>query len=302
MARYRKVDVRIHSDEKFRQLSGPPPCGKYLWLYLITGPHTGPIPGLFRAGQAAMAEELDWDLEGFREAFQEAFQKGMVKADWKAKLVWLPNALKYNPPASPNVVKSWANAWDELPECALKNEAFQEIKAFLEGFGKAFAKAFAKAYANQEQEQEQEQDIQTCGVGDAGAVATVDQLELTPTKPDPPPKRSDDVAEVWSHYRTHHPKAPRLLKSNRKERRLILERLQDFTVDDLKAAIDGYHADPWYRGHNDRGKAFLQLEMMVRSVGQVQRGIELAEGHAKSNGRAPPNLLDHPLAQEDISH
>lgn len=167
--RYRKVEVRTWGDEKFRALSAIPPCGQGLWLFLITGPHTGPIPGLFRAGRAAMAEELDWDIEAFDKAFQEAFQQGMVKADFKARVVWLPSAIKHNKPESPNVVRSWATEFDLIPECDLKREAFESLKAsihalgeayakaFNETFGKAYAKALPKTMPNQEQEQEQEQ-------------------------------------------------------------------------------------------------------------------------------------------------
>lgn len=166
--RYRKVEVRTWGDEKFRALSPMPPCGQGLWLFLITGPHTGPIPGLFRAGRAAMAEELDWDIEAFDKAFQEAFRQGMVKADFKARVMWVPNAIKHNKPESPNVVRSWATEFDLIPECDLKREAFESLKSSIHALGEAYAKAFnetfAKAYAkalpktmpNQEQEQEQE--------------------------------------------------------------------------------------------------------------------------------------------------
>lgn len=172
-SRYRKVEVRTWGDEKFRSLSALPPCGQGLWLFLITGPHTGPIPGLFRAGRAAMAEELDWELEAFDKAFQEVFQQGMVKADFKARVMWVPNAIKHNRPESPNVVKSWAAEFDLIPECDLKREALEHLrasvyalgeafgKAFDETFGKASAKASPKAMPNQEQEQEQEQDRET---------------------------------------------------------------------------------------------------------------------------------------------
>src|SRR5690349_15303845 len=49
MARYRKVDTRIWGDTKFRDLSSPGPSAKYLWLFVLTGPHTSNVPGLFRA-------------------------------------------------------------------------------------------------------------------------------------------------------------------------------------------------------------------------------------------------------------
>lgn len=167
MSRYRKIEVKTWSDEKFRELSPLLPSGQALWFFLLTGPHTGPIPGMFRAGRAAMAEELGWPQEDFDKAFQEAFQLGMVKADFKARFVWLPNAIKHNKPESPNVVKSWGREFDLLPECELKAEAFEELKAFIFGLGEAYAKAFREVFANylkkaslkampnQEQEQEQ---------------------------------------------------------------------------------------------------------------------------------------------------
>lgn len=162
MARYRKIDVRIWGDEKFSSLSRLEPSGQGLFLYLLTNPNTNSIPGLFRAGEAQLAEELGWPMEGFREAFGEASSKGIVKADWKARLIWIPNAFRYNKPESPNVVTSWSVSWDELPECGLKVIAYEALKAFAEGLGGGFAKAFDKAcpkpMANQEQEQEQEQE------------------------------------------------------------------------------------------------------------------------------------------------
>jgi hypothetical protein len=178
MSRYRKIEVRTWADERFRSLSPMPPSGQGLWFFLLTGPHTGPIPGLFRAGRAAMAEELDWSLESFDKAFQEVFGNGMAKADFKARLVWLPNALKHNKPESPNVVRSWRVELDLLPECDLKNEAIAKIREMLETVGESYVAAFdevlsgdkpkaiskpsakpsTKTLPNQEQEQEQKQE------------------------------------------------------------------------------------------------------------------------------------------------
>ena len=184
MSRYRKIEVRTWSDEKFRSLSAIAPSGQALWFFMLTGPHTGPIPGLFRAGRAAMAEELDWDVEAFDKAFGEVFQQGMAKADFKAKLVWLPNAIKHNKPESPNVVRGWRVELDLLPECDLKREAMTAIREGLESAGPSYVEAFDELFLNPEkptgkspskaspkpspkpspktmanQEQEQEQDL-----------------------------------------------------------------------------------------------------------------------------------------------
>lgn len=161
--RYRNVDVCTWDDEKVRELSPMPPSGLGLWLFLLTNRFTTNIPGLFSAGEAAMAEKLRWPLEAFRECFGEVFGKGMARADWNAPLVWLPNALKKrNRPSNPNVVLGWADTWDELPDCALKREARRRLRAFIEPLGKGFLEAFDRACPNgtpdQEQEQEQEQE------------------------------------------------------------------------------------------------------------------------------------------------
>lgn len=150
MSRYRKIEVRTWADEKFRRLSPIPPCGQGLWFYLLTGPHTSPIPGLFRAGRAAMAEDLDWPVEAFDEAFGEAFREGMVKADFKAKLVWLPRAVRYNKPESPNVVRSWKAEMDALPECPLKWEAIEGLRAEIGTLGKGYADAFNSLFPKEE--------------------------------------------------------------------------------------------------------------------------------------------------------
>lgn len=170
MARFRKLDVRLRSDEKFQALSAPQPNGQDCWIYLLTNRYTSNIPGLYAAYEEAMARDLKWSTKGFRESFGELFRNGLAKADWTVGLVFIPNAIRYDPPANPNVVKGWRSAWDELPECELKNQAHDHIYEFLKRLGEPYAKPFAercpKGSGNrmpkqeQEQEQEQEQDIQ----------------------------------------------------------------------------------------------------------------------------------------------
>lgn len=160
MARYRRIDIRMWGDEKFVALSKPQPCGQVLWFHLLAGEQTDIIPGLFRVGESAFAEQIGWSLKAFRESFREVSREGLAKADWQARLVWVPNAPKYNPPHNPNVVTSWREAWDELPECGLKTEVWWALKAYCEGlseaFGKAFRDACPKPLAKQDQDQDQE--------------------------------------------------------------------------------------------------------------------------------------------------
>lgn len=167
--RYSKVSRRMWSDEKFRGLSRPQPCGQALWFWLLTGAATSSIPGLLAIGEQGAAEALGWSLADFRSAFAEIETAGMAEADWERRIVFLPRAIEHNKPASPNVVKSWLDAWYELPECDLRDRAWAVFFCALDGkyrehfvatidvprnlaeslkpaLAKAFPEAFAKAF------------------------------------------------------------------------------------------------------------------------------------------------------------
>lgn len=149
---YRRVTVRMYGDERFMRLSPLLPSGQSLWLYLLTGPHTGPIPGVFVAGRAALGEALGWDAEAFRKAFDEVLFEGLAEFDEKTRMCFIPNAIHHNTPPNPNVVRSWRAPWLQLPECELRGRIFDHLQASLtevsEAFGKAFAETCGKAFDN----------------------------------------------------------------------------------------------------------------------------------------------------------
>jgi hypothetical protein len=174
--RYRRISCCMWGDDRFRQLTKPQPNAQSLWIFLLTGPQTQLVPGLSPVGEAALAEMLDWPLEEFRKVWMELEQQHMAQADWRARLVWIPNAVHHNPPASPNVVRRWRAALDEMPECNLKKNARSSLATFCQTLGLPFLRAFdnadvelnvkdsmkasGKPWPNQEQDQDQDQDQQ----------------------------------------------------------------------------------------------------------------------------------------------
>jgi hypothetical protein len=181
--RYRKITTRIWGDERFRALSAPNPNAQSLWIYLLTGPHTNTIPGLFPAGKAALAEALKWSRSGFEGAFKEITEQGMAKADWEARVVWIPKAIRHNEPESPDVVRGWRTNLAEIPECDLKREAMRELGSHLKAKGPAWASAWqtacgagsvsvwaeAESEAGLHQDQEQEQNKNCTPPGEPAA-------------------------------------------------------------------------------------------------------------------------------------
>jgi hypothetical protein len=163
MALYSTVDRRTWMDAKFRSLSAD---AKLLWFYLLTGPESTSLPGVIVAGRAQLAESLGWELERFGIRYRELSDRGMAKADFDARLVWLPNAIKYRAPANSKVILGWKAIWDNVPECQLKQLIYQHLETHVATRGDAFVHAWNRiAYGIgygmpfQEQEQEQEQYV-----------------------------------------------------------------------------------------------------------------------------------------------
>lgn len=228
---WRRVYTRMRADRRIMALSRPTPNGLSLWYELICGEQTGVIPGLFKIGERAMAEQLGWPLhagevslyeaksfpeglpKGFREAFAEVAAQGLVKADWEHRLVYVRNAVKVNKPSNPNVVKGWRLHWRSLPECALKDEAARDLKSLLEGFGEGFAKAFAEVSGTLGANQE-ERERERSGSKKGGNARAKDAARQEPPPPPPPVETMADARalligteaklELFEHWQSEH--------------------------------------------------------------------------------------------------
>ena len=194
-AKYRKVSVQMWNDKKFRELSDD---GKLVFIFVLTHPHMSSIGGM-RGTIEGLSAELKWTLKRFAEAFGEAISMDMIRCDKEACLIILPNFIKHNQPESPNVIKSWARAFDEMPESPLKFELFQCLMeasgTFTEPFSKAFeslCKDIGKSMPNQEQEQEQEQEKEIVG-------ASAPVRSSSRTKEDDA-EAEEKFAEFWEAY------------------------------------------------------------------------------------------------------
>jgi len=148
--RYRKLDVGVWNDEKFRVLSRD---AKLIFLFLLSSPGQTML-GAMRATIPGLAAELQMTEREFRAAFEQLSTRGMVKFNEEAGLLWLPHWLRYNKPESPSVVKSWPTLLQLLPECRLKSEIVKKLKVFIEGL----PPAWRVVCLHQEQEQEQQQE------------------------------------------------------------------------------------------------------------------------------------------------
>lgn len=168
MARYRKIDVRMWNDRKFRELSDN---AKLAFILLLTHPDTTQI-GTIRTRVSNLADELGWQRDAMSHAIHEVTLNGMIDADEKAGLMVINNFLKYNAPSSPNAFKSWRELIDLMPECDLLDRHVASLKAFVDSLSAGMRNAIpndlmdaikdAISRVNEQpsriQEQEQEQE------------------------------------------------------------------------------------------------------------------------------------------------
>jgi hypothetical protein len=129
---YRLVDIHIHGDEKVRALTPEPPSGRGLFKHLLICPELGPLPGVIRAGAAALAEVLEWPLESFHACFAELLRENLVQVDWKACLIFLANGIRYSPPNNASQVNGWLRHWNALPDSPLKAVIWERYRAHFE--------------------------------------------------------------------------------------------------------------------------------------------------------------------------
>lgn len=169
MARYRKIDVRIWNDRKFRELDDK---SKLAFFLVLTHPDTNQL-GMLRSRSMSLAMELGWHPDAMSDAISMLCKMGMLMADDRAGFIFIPNFLKYNPPNGPNSVKGWAGLLDQMPECDLLNRAINCLKPFIFGLSDGLQKAIPDDIkdairdaipddikdAHRIQEQKQEQDI-----------------------------------------------------------------------------------------------------------------------------------------------
>jgi hypothetical protein len=300
MPRWSKVDRCIWGDAKFRALSSAQPNGQTLFLRLLIAPELGPIPGLFSAWEAGLAQALGWDLKPFRERFAELLREGLAKADWEAGLVYVPKAIKHNAPSNPNIVKGWAETWRLMPECALKDEAYHGLKLFVEPLGKGFAESFRVALGNRsgnhcpniEIEREIEREINK---------DPTDPLS-TPSGADSPPTKkqtkeaalAEQAKTIWEFFCEKRAAAdPSLGKLTPTKARMsnIKARLKEHEPKEVCRVIKKFVDPRFWWGANGK----LDFELLFRSAHKFEQVRDAKPVDGGDNGKARAVIQDVPI-------
>lgn len=108
-------------------------------------------------------------------------------------------------------------------------------------------------------------------------------VEPKPARPCPPSFK-EEISDVFAYWQEAMGKQSASLTPQRRDK--IRIRLRDgYTVDQLKAAVDGCRASPHNMGDNDRGRPFNDIELILRNETNVEKFLELAPAHRSNGGR-----------------
>lgn len=141
---YRKINPLMWDDDAFLDLSSHEV--RLLWCYLLTGPQTTPLPGLFIATPGALAEGLRMVPETVAEGLAELSRKGRIQVDDRRRLIRVVNAPRYNPPENGNVLRSWWALYKTITDCPIKAAHLEALEAALEGAKPDTIKAWAATF------------------------------------------------------------------------------------------------------------------------------------------------------------
>ena len=165
-ARFRKIDPRIWTDEKFRLLTSEQ---QRIALYILTA-QSNRI-GLFSFSPGKACEDLGTSPSTFHKGFLRVCQVLSWEWDQAARVLYLPTWWRYNQPESANNVVGNLKDLDDLPTTPLFTKFSANTTHLLDTVKETFLNTIAKGYPHpspnpspqpsptQEQEQEQKQEM-----------------------------------------------------------------------------------------------------------------------------------------------
>ncbi len=129
---YKRVAAGFYTDAKITQFGIQEPHPTTFLLWLISGPVFGVLPSCASIGRYGISEQSGWEPEEVDWMMEELVSAGIAQFDPAAPFLYLPQAIKYNPPRSPLNVTSWQSDWRKLPNCFLKGRAYSALKGHCE--------------------------------------------------------------------------------------------------------------------------------------------------------------------------
>jgi len=205
LSRYTSVYQQIWYSNSFRSLGKIPPSPHTLFIFILTGPHTTSLPGLYRIGPGYISDVLKWNLTEVHKAIKQLSSRHMIRYNSKNCLIYLPKWSKFNSPSNPNVLTSWVKDLKNIPNCQLKELFLNDLKALLKALPKAFGNTFEKYYTKpmviHEHEHEQEKEQESERIPARADLPSLDFPKFESEFPEVDHQKEFD--RCYSYYKAH---------------------------------------------------------------------------------------------------
>ncbi len=186
---YHRVASKFWSDEKTIAWDDDT---RLLGLYLLTCEHRT-VEGLFRLPKAYICGDLQWLPERLPKPFGQLLADGFVMYDETTSVMFLPNALQYQKPANPNMVKAAVKAVAALPRSALDQHFYATAERLCKPLAERLPERFSEPPSLAPTPSLTPEVITTH--------AKIEQPKLSKTM------SGSDFGEFWSHYPRKRAKA-----------------------------------------------------------------------------------------------
>jgi hypothetical protein len=241
-----------------------------LACYLLTGPHSNGL-GCYRLPNGYVQADFGWSSETVSKRYGELYQIGFCERCEETSFVLIPKFLKWNPSANSKVAIAREKEFRSVPE---KASIFHTLICSILKHGTHWSDEFrnhietlSKRYAKQEPNRPEPN-------------RTDHEPNSLSGKPDDSPKEptlTERAEAVFNHWREvmDHPRA----KFGKDDERIkkVIARLKDgYTVEDLKAAVDGCAKTPHNMGENERGQRYDGLHVICKNGDNVDRFMRTA--------------------------
>lgn len=149
-AKYRKLDPRIWSDEKFQQMT---PMQKLVAIYVLTG-QVNRI-GIFKFSVGLAAEDIGYPPDTLRDTLQEVCNTLGWHYDSVTRVLYLPNWWRYNATGSELTMKGAIDDLHEVPQSHLVQDFLSNktwlneqegrvLDTLVQGYAKGIGKGMGK--------------------------------------------------------------------------------------------------------------------------------------------------------------
>jgi len=219
-----------------------------------------------------MAEETALSASDLRKSMDELVRQDLIRFDSVFSIMWVSNMLRHQilswPSVSPKILKAISNLLNRLHGCPL-------IKEFLDYYAYEIRVPY-----------ELPRGVPTLPLPAQekdGNGKDEDETPATPTIKE----QAREVFEYWKGV-MNYPDAD--YSPTRQTR--IENRLQKYTADQIKEAIDNCSKSPFNRGENDRNTKYDDIELICRNSEKLERFLNMTRPEAKVEPGEAPKTVD----------